>query len=440
MNFIKKNKRIIIFIIITFIQIFYLNTLFYDYDATWEYGLCHAFVIGEVPYIDFNLITTPLFVFLFSIGLFIKDSFIVILLETFILNIIVFIFVDKVIEKKSIIYIFVLCGLCFFTMLPTYNTLSFFLLILILCFEKLNYSDKLVGFFWGLLILAKHTIGLPIVFVILVGLLINKYGLKKIFNRILFMLIPLVLFLIYLIINKSLFAFVDLCILGLFDFASNNTSVSIYFIIVLILFIYSIYMFIKDKKNYLFYYLLGSLMFAFPIFDKSHISYFVVIFIFICCCNGKFNTINNKKIILGLFCLLGICYLFNRVSYEKLSFSNLKHYDYIYLNSDFVKYLNSFNKKLDKYENYYLIDEIGMFYDIVYDRNITFYGLPHYGNFGYDGVNKFIKMIDADSDNYFIIKNETDNRNQFVIEIVEYITNNYKKVDSFYGYEVYYKD
>ena len=129
MKFLKKNIRIIFFIIFAFIEIFILNTMNYGWDATWEYGMSHAFRIGEIPYVDFNIISTPLFIFLFSIGLFIYDSFITFLIEFFLLNILVFYYVNKTYQEKSLFYIFGICITFFTSLVPNYNFLCFHLLI-----------------------------------------------------------------------------------------------------------------------------------------------------------------------------------------------------------------------------------------------------------------------------------------------------------------------
>ena len=443
MNFIRKNYRIIIFGFILFVRLFILNVIFYEYDATWEYGFCHAFVIGETPYVDFNIISTPLFIFLFSLGLFIKDSFIVFLIESFILNIVVFYFVDKIIKNKSIIYICTLCGAFFYALIPTYNYLAFSIVILLLCFEKLEYSDKLIGFFWGLLILSKHTIGLPIVFIVLVGLLIKKVELKKVVYRILYMFIPLLLFFAYLVLSKSLFAFFDLSIAGLFEFASKNSKISIYFLVSLIILIYTSYILIKQKNNILIYYLLGSFMFVLPLFDKSHISFYLMILIFVFLCNNNSKLPTYGFIYFWLFIFMATSFVYYYSIYDKLVFSKANHYEYLLMDSDFEKSINEVHKKLSKYEKYYMIDGLNMYYDIVYDREITYYDVPLYGNFGYNGSKKFVDMIKNEKDCYFVITNNEKRLNpgdQFNHEAYNYIKNNFLKVDSIGGFSVYYKE
>ena len=79
----KKNILNIIKYIILFI-IFFSFFLFFssgDADVIWNYGFSHAIRIGEIPYKDFNMIITPLYPVIMSIGLFIKDSWLIFLIE-----------------------------------------------------------------------------------------------------------------------------------------------------------------------------------------------------------------------------------------------------------------------------------------------------------------------------------------------------------------------
>ena len=54
-----------------YVCFFYENCSF---DVIWNYGFAHAIRKGEIPYLDFNTISTPLYSFLMSLFLFIKDD------------------------------------------------------------------------------------------------------------------------------------------------------------------------------------------------------------------------------------------------------------------------------------------------------------------------------------------------------------------------------
>ena len=170
MSFIKKYyKFILFFFFLCFINYFLIYSD-YSYDTIWEYGMSHAFVLGQLPYKDFTLVTTPLFIFLFSIGLFIKDNLFVFLLESIISYLIMYIFVDKLLGKNRILFLLVLSLLLFKSFIPTYNSLCLVFIVILMHLEKKNNNDYLMGLILGLLILTKHSIGLSVMFFTFVGL------------------------------------------------------------------------------------------------------------------------------------------------------------------------------------------------------------------------------------------------------------------------------
>ena len=78
-----------------------------------------------------------------------------------------------------------------------------------------------------------------------------------------------------------------------------------------------------------------------------------------------------------------------------------------------------------------------MFFDISTNHKITYFDIPLYGNFGYNGVNNMKKRIDSIHDVYFFIQFNDDR--QFSDEIYNYIKKVSKKQKELEGYEIYYK-
>lgn len=78
-----------------------------------------------------------------------------------------------------------------------------------------------------------------------------------------------------------------------------------------------------------------------------------------------------------------------------------------------------------------------MFFDISTDHKITYFDVPLYGNFGYDGVNYMKKKIDSMHNVYFYIE-KNDNR-QFCKDIYNHIKEVSKKEKEINGFEIYYK-
>ena len=98
---------------------------------------------------------------------------------------------------------------------------------------------------------------------------------------------------------------------------------------------------------------------------------------------------------------------------------------------------------LKKYDNPLILSYYKMFHDISHGKKLDYFSVPMYGNFGYDGLNKMIKRIDNMHDRYIVIDNSSykreDKFDQFVKEFAKHVIDTCEKVDSKYGFDVYYK-
>ena len=140
-------------------------------DTMWNYSFSHAIRMGEIPYKDFNIISTPLFSFIMSIGLFIHDDMIIFLLEHTILIVLLFSLFIKEYGNKGWIMLPMLT-LPFFSQLNgTYNFFAFLLVIIILMLEKRNKSDYIIGLLLGMFDLTTSGIISVIVFSFLLSLI-----------------------------------------------------------------------------------------------------------------------------------------------------------------------------------------------------------------------------------------------------------------------------
>lgn len=441
-SFFKKNKCYFFFFLFCLVMEYFIIYMDYGFDATWEYGMSHAITKGLLPYTDFNTVTTPFFIFLFSIGLFIKDSFFVFLLEFCIAYTIMFYFLYKLLGNKTI-YIFLGMSIFLFRgFIPSYNALSFILIVIIMYFENNKSSDLLIGVLLGLLILTKHTIGIPIFILACIG----TFDFNKIKNRLIGASVPIILFIIYLMISNSFYEFFDLCFLGLFDFGSKNiVSFSPTYIIAIILFIISIIGLIKNRKDILFYYALGSIMFIIPICDISHCTYYlsIVLIAFL----NKYNF-NLKYFPYALFITFLVCNIYIRLNYyKKAVYSNFNHYNYTLTYKDGIKYTNRVLNKVKSYDNYVIISYKGMYFDIISDYDISYFDIPLYGNYGYNGTSKMMDRVKNMHDYYFLIdmnkykkiKNKEIINEQLDVDLINYIINNSDRVDAVEDLVVYYK-
>lgn len=474
MNDKLKNKITLLLSIITFIiivlftitNLLSINKIMIT-DSLANYMFSHAIRIGEIPYNDFNIITTPLYAFITSIGLFIFDDYLVFLIENIIMIIIILILVYKLLKESTIYYLPVLAilSLIFFSLFPTYNLLCILLLLLLVLFEKENKSDLLIGIIIGLLILSKHTIGAC---AFIAGILLVIRNRKRLLKRLLGVFIPMLIFLIYLLITKSLFNFINLCVLGLFDFSNKNGGflrpLSIISYILIILSIYLIIRF-KDKKynKTPLYYSIVSVSFALPIFDTYHFSMFLTVyalFIIIFLKDNKIFKINKQYlkhiniffytsyIILLLSLFINLFDYYYTFYTEKKYLLKQNHFKVTIVVGD--EMFSTYNELKNKYKYYnqkgnvIMMGQWSKIIDLTTNHKITYFNVMLYGNFGYDIETKSTQLINELEDTYIFIersntKKSKNEYSQYYYPAYKYVKDNYEKIDSTKEYDIYYK-
>ena len=440
----KYLKYIVIFILFFFILLIPYNMYFGDTIA--NYGFSYALTMGEVPYNDFNLIIPLFSPFIYSLVLLINKSIISIyLLQALFITLLFYLMEKKINNKIYLLFLFILInfpiGLISF-LFPGYNFLIYLLLFLIIYLEDYN-KDYLIGLLIGLSIITKHTIGL---FFIIPSIIFYYKDLKRLLKRFIGLIIPIFIFIIYLLITKSFNNFINLCVLGLFDFMKSNTHTNYLLLFIsLICIIYILYVIIKDKKNINNYYLLLSVLFIIPLVDQYHISYLIISTLYL-----LINRINiNKKYFISFILidlvLIGI-WSFISLNYNNYKFINYNNYPLRYMNNKWdknYKDLDTFIKTSDKEVVLFLLGTENYFYKITNNLKITYFDLPNYGNYGYDSYKSMTKRFDNLNNTYIIIdKSAYLNNNynqQYYKELVEYITK-YKYIKNINNYEVYYKE
>ena len=450
-KFVVEHKRLIfIFVFCLLVYEFSAYSIHFA-DPEAMYAFSHAIKMGEVPYRDFNIISTPLYAFIMTPGLFIFDNYLTFIIEQSILVTILFWFLFKSFDKKAWFALFALTMTAFMGINPTYNFMCFFFIAVLWHLEK-ECSDKdlLIGVVIGLAILSKHTVGLPL---ILPMFIICFKDIKKLGKRILGICIPCFIFLIYLLINHALYDFINLSFLGLFDFRASNAILNyrliIYSIIIGIIMIIIIFKNHKDKYNY---YLLCGLLFVYPIFDMNHFG-----ILFNCCAILIINYIKVKEI--NYFSKLSIVvtiiysivfFMIFIFSYPTVFYKGINHYQYtLGFKSDYIQNKKA-NKLIDNYvekankdnKKYILLSGYSMFYNLTQDNKITYYDVLFYGNLGYNGTERMIKEIDSMKNTYVIVdmnsyiyKDDT----QINKKIYKHVVNNYEMIDEKDVLRLYYK-
>lgn len=450
----KYLKEIGIFILIfciSFLLIYFFGHIFVYPDSINTYGFSYAIFKGQVPYLDFNMITTPLYAFYQSLFLHIYNDVLMIMISQTLLITINFILLYKLFQNKAFLFLLLSVVVRCSNVALTYNYMCLFMMTLLVYLEN-KYSDKdfLIGFVLGLEILSKHTLGC---FLIIPSIVLYYNNKQKLLKRFIGLLFPCGIFLIYLVLNGALYQFIDLCFLGLFDFADMNGvgggNINYLLIsILLITFFITLCILIKHKKDIIVLYFMFGIMFCIPIIDSYHIIFWLNCFLYIVLNYIKFDysLVKIALIFVSTFCFIFYCFTYYEL-YKRQDFyftKKLNHFRYDYTSEEvYIRDVKA-NEYIQSFEEPIVLTGLSIKYVIINDRELTYFDTFLEGNFGYNGNQKMIDRVDDLHDQIFIIaENERYSKNksdQFPNDIADYIIKNSTKIDSKYNFSVYYKE
>lgn len=433
-----RNKKTIIKFIFIFIFILLWNLLIYNIvegDEIWNYGFSNNLYNGLIPYKDFNMVITPFFPWLISIPYYIFGSSILMFHITgSILLTIMIIFTNKLLKEKYIL-ILLLLFFPFFNAKISYNSFSLILFVLIIWCEKAKKSDLLIGFLLGFLILTKQTIGVCL----LIPSIFYIKEPKKILKRAIGVIIPCIIFLIYLIYNNALNQFLNLCFLGLFDFNSSNGKYNgIFFYLTLIIIIFNLYLIRKNNKNIFYYYSLTYQIIIFPLFDIRHFFLGVTAFSIVYLLNNDIDLKINIKVFTYLSLIFLSIFYSLQFSYKDIMYpNNVNHFEYKLIDSNMIKITKEVNKYIKGHKDkkiVFLFGDFAYYFKIINDEKIEYIDLANKGNWGYNSNKKILNYLKKHKKNILYIINSTDDinnvRNQTPKEAYNYLITNASKIDS----------
>ena len=232
----KINKKILfeigLFIAFTiFIGSIVFNKSIGDMDEIWNYNFANCIAKGLVPYKNFSMVQTPLLPIIAGVVLkLFSNSLLTMRILAVLLGSSIMFMVYKILDKLKVnksINILSTISLLFILkdyFCIDYNFFAIFLTLLIIYFElKLNmkkvYSNIVIGFLAGLVLLTKQTIGGFVCLGIVAYKLVfetykykntkQKIDIKSILYRILGGIIPTLILLIYLFINNAIKDFIE---------------------------------------------------------------------------------------------------------------------------------------------------------------------------------------------------------------------------------------
>lgn len=447
LRLIKRNYLYIILFVFYFLCLQFFYTYF-CMDTFSNYSFSYSLIKGEIAYNDFNLIVPLLSPFLYSLFLFFNHSLTTFFLEqAFLLTIFssflfhtfgkskAWLFITFMILPWPISFVYVI--------FPGYNFLLIFFIAILIYLEKMKSSDKLIGLILGFLILTKHNVG---ILLLLPTLVYYRKDMKKIFLRYFYALIPVLILLIYLLLTKSLGTFINLTILGMFDFAKSNAHIilKIFFPLV-ILVIINLIKFLKTK-DISYFYLLLAVTITLPIIDNYHFTLYAILFVYVFLFNSninlKFNYINLKFIILINLIAVGTFYI-TVLSTNYLKFYNYHNFPMLILTENYKNSIDSLNEFLDNKDIIYLIynNKTNIILLAMNEKKTTYYTLLNKGNHGYNGSKKMLQKLKNEKKKYIVIDNNLKSYkfDQGMSILANYVKNNCEKVKTIGVFDIYYK-
>lgn len=430
-TFIKK-KKILFYLFLFFFFLFYSAVVVENGDNYFNYGFAYNVANGMIPYRDFNMVLFPFCSFIN--GLFLK-IFGTRIITFYVFNSLIYVLIIHLVNKidKStvpiVLFILIVYGL------SGYNIMSLLLFFIIMVLEKKCDNKLIMGIVLGITIATNQKLAL-----LLIPALLHKTNVQR--RQIIEgVIIPLQILLMYLFMNGALSYFIDYTILGLLDFGGNNLNVDYYCIFIIIgTCIYMVYKYWKERDDRMIYCIM-FLIISYPIFDIAHVLVAVVPFI-VYNCNSKGRSENLIKFIFTTFIILCYCTLVSKnINNPYCNIVTDKNSNF-YLTIErqinkrlSEKILKFYNDNKDE-PNIYFLSSDAYYFKLSQKIPINKFDLSLVGNNGYNGTERLKKEIKNMKHALFLVDNYkgTSNFDQTNYELINFVKENYEKVDSIENY------
>ena len=470
----KKKSVICIIFYLVFLFVLFLGVLLprnlNNLDEIWNFNFARNVANGLLPYNDFNMLQTPLFSFIFGgILKVFKTELIVVRIFGAIMGVAIIYLSYKILKKLKLNTVCsILSSLFLFLFLSNnyyidYNYLCLFITLIIIFLEldskKTIKYNILIGFIAGISILLKQSTGIVISGVTVLYILINNWHkdtFKLVLYRIIGVLIPIIVLLLYLIITNSLVSFFDYCILGINTFSNKISYINllyttpIFCILVPIYILYFIIWGIKNKDQtsiVLGVFSLANFVCVYPIADEIHfqIAAFpavlgILYFIFK---NIQFNFL-KPFLLIGttlLICGLTLYSIDKLYQYKNANKSSLTNFSFIPIDINLQNRINVVDEFIIEQEKpVYILDATAAIYMIPLNRYNKDYDMFLNGNLGSMGENGQIEKIEDKKNCIFLLRNDTTKLNwQTPTNVINYVKTNLTKVGTISIFDIYEK-
>ncbi|MCL2860216.1 MAG: hypothetical protein FWF46_06665 [Oscillospiraceae bacterium] len=500
-----KRKHIINTLLIIILILFFASVILIrpvkSLDELWNYSFAKNIANGLVPYKDFNMVQTPLFAFICGVFLKITNELITMRILAIILNTGIIILMYKILKTLKVnSYIAYICLAGIIWLMKDYVTIDynffvvlFALIIVLLELKKdscrpplhgemqrllnLNFRvDLFIGILAGLAIITKQTTGLAIAFVAVGYKVLTIRNLEqfktflKIFAiRMLGVIIPILILLIYLVLNNAMADFVDYTISGISTFTNKISYTNLFVdgnilyktlsvgvpIVMIALFLKGL---ITKDNNSLLLALYGAAGFivVFPIADDQHFLVSILItllgFIYLIKCLLEYvrfikikqytvEAVTYISIIIAIF--VGAMSVYNLSKYvgqiKNEGNQTINHYKYVPISEGLSKdVINIINYIKNQEQEVYIIDSQAIIYRIPMDTYYKNYDMLLNGNLGSGGAEKQIADL-KNKENILVLIKPNGYNWQLPMEIINYVKTNMNKIGTIDLFDIYSK-
>lgn len=487
----EKLKKIvnIDFFAICIFSILLLSTIFYYKfgagDELWNFSDIYKMYNGYSIYKDINIITTPLF---WYIGKLIFDIFEPNYLFFRVYNFIIYfsllyliycIFKKLKVEKiSSLIYTLIIYMFVYETIGAgaNYNCLAvvFYLFgIFVLLKTDVNkwYISYLQGIMTFIIFITKQNIGIYYLIASFIMCTIMAFNNKSIKKEIIFFIKQIItffilcfIFMLILIMQNNLDSFINMCLLGINEFASNNINITISAITLLIITIIGLTMSViiiklkstdnKIKVNNIkiLPFVIMCIPISFPIFNKYHVYLSSILGIILLIYNLDklivVELIDRKKIksiyivaIIIITIYNAIFLILNNIKYYKSLNTYINPYYGSMITNEQIENINNICEYIKQNEqegiDVKIISYTSNLYMNILNKNNGILDLPFYGNLGKDGDQGIINIISSMNNVKILIQKNDDLFFQESQKVRNYIKQNLKyegEIEDFFIY------
>lgn len=494
----KRIENVLLYILMfmTILGIIVLKPI-NNLDELWNYNFARNVSNGLVPYKDFNMILMPMLPVICGLILKITTNELIVMriIAAFMCSGILYCshkILNKLNIKKEISIIFVsfLGWLLKDYFCMDYNFATLLVTLIIIYIEISSYKKNsnffylnfktslLIGVLAGLTLGFKQTSGLLICIATLGNKLLfvrNKNNFKVFLQDFLFrlvgILIPVILMLLYLFATNSMQDFISYTIKGVLEFSNlisykKLIKLDMIGIMAILVPISILYYWIKtiimekNKEQYiLLVYGLSIFVISFPISDNIHFligAEPLIILIQTEIYNVLYTLykrfLSNKKIkflvyfimcfvssllILGLI-IFSIC---NFIHYynKKESLSKLSHYKYIPIDSGLEEQISKIDEYiLNEEKDIKILDSTAAIYMIPINRYNKNYDMFNKGNLGENGEENIKEEIKNSRDIKYLVLQDRFNKNwQTPLDVIEYVKTNKNKIGEIEIFDIY---